>query len=79
MSDQKAYLGVKIGLVVAAFAAVQIFSLVKTVESVSIGEGKYEVSFTVADKACKVTVQPSPVGDIGLWHWKVSAQNCSAK
>lgn len=64
---------------VAEVATLKVLYLVKTAEPVSIGQGKYEVSVTVADKACKATVQPSPVDDMGPWRWKVSALNCPGK
>lgn len=64
---------------VAEVVTLKALYFVKTAEPVSIGQGKYEVSVTVADKACKATVQPSPVGDIGPWRWKVSALNCPGK
>ncbi len=64
---------------VAEVATLKVQYLVKTAEPVNIGQGKYEVSVTVADKVCKATVQPSPVDDIGPWRWKVSALNCPGK
>ncbi|KGG87691.1 hypothetical protein P245_19765 [Comamonas thiooxydans] len=64
---------------VAEVATLKVLNLVKTAEPVSIGQGKYEVSVTVADKACKATLQPSPDDDMGQWRWKVSVLNCPGK
>lgn len=64
---------------VAEVATLKVLYLVKTAEPVSIGQGKYEVSVTVADKSCKATVQPSTVDDMGQRRWKVSALNCPGK
>ena len=64
---------------VAEVVTLKALYMVKTAEPVNIGQGKYEVSVTVAETTCKVTVQPDHVDDKGQRRWKVSALNCPGK